>query len=245
MFDNGKWGFPKNEGPVRNGILVPVNKKGVVEPITDGKEFWRVYSFINEEIFLGSLIPEKIGIGLNNISFDEKTKRFTIHVQDKVNFPEDNKPNGEKSVNFVVKLDNLDKPKYKEISLYAEQDVNRFWDSISNVLKHWFPSIDNGLPDEAARENLINDIQRRSMTSLLDQIVMPRLKKYRRESLASLENSWNNSGLLPKQPRQLGIHTPLLYQEVILLPNKRSGSGVSSIRLPARDYPSQDSPELN
>ena len=84
------------------------------------------------------------------------------------------------------------------------------------------------------------------MRSLLNSIIIPRLKKYRRESLASLENSWNNSGLLPSQSRELKIHTPPIEEVYFLVPDKRSGSGIRSIHFPARDdYPSQANPELN
>jgi hypothetical protein len=192
-----------------NNLLLPVDDRGVLEPITDRKEFDRIYAVIHKENFLGSIIPDKVSIGLNNIKFDEEDKLFKINVNIGIYFPEDNKPSNRKTVNLVIKLDNLYKPKYKEISLCAEQDMNRFWDSISNVLKHWYPSIDNGLPDEAVRENLINDIQRRSMTSLLDQIVMPSLQKHLREEnkriREDLERSFQNSPLQETLPSDSGL----------------------------------------
>jgi hypothetical protein len=201
--------------PQDGSLIVPLDENGKIEPITDKnrKEFDRLYSLINDENFLGSLIPEKISIGLNNIRFDKDSQLFKINVQDQVYFPEDNNPKGEKSVNFVVKLDNLYKPKYKEISLYAEQDVNRFWDSISNGLKHWYPSVDKGLRSEADQENMINDIQRRSMTSLLDNIIMPSLQKHlgkrNEERIKHLERSLNNSPIgLSRYPEKVKIFNP-------------------------------------
>jgi hypothetical protein len=199
--------------PKDGSLLIPLDENGKIEPIKDRKEFDRLYSLINEENFLGSLIPEKISIGLNNIRFDKNSQLFKINVQDQVYFPEDNNPKGEKSVNFVVKLDNLYKPKYKEISLDTEKDVNRFWDSISNLLKHWYPSVDKGLCSEADQENVINDIQRRSMTSLLDQIVMPSLQKHLRKRndkrVEHLEKSLNNSPPgLSRHPKQVKIFNP-------------------------------------
>ena len=244
MFNHGNWRSPNNEGPVEKGtIFMPINEEGQLEPIKTRQEFDRLYALIKAKNFLGSLNRDAISIGLENIKFNKETKLYTINISAEVKFPTSKKPMGRQNVDFVVKLDDLDKPQYPEISLFDTKNEEKFRDSISNVLKHWFPSIDNGLPDEAARENLINDIQRRSMTSLLDQIVMPRLKQHRRERL---ENTWNNLAPLPNQSRQLGIHNPLLYQEVTLLPNRRSGSSVSSVYLPARDnYPSQARPELN
>jgi hypothetical protein len=156
MFDNGKWGFPENEGPVQKDgrVFIPVNREGKLEPIQTGEEFGRLYALFNEEIFLGNLNRDAISIGLENIKFNE----------------------------------------------------DKFRDSISNILKDLYPSIYKGLNNnKEALENLIDDIETRSMRSLLNSIIIPRLKKYRR---ASLENSWNNSGLLPSQSRELKIHTP-------------------------------------
>lgn len=207
------YGGQERPGHRDKNLLLPVDDRGVLEPITDRKEFDRVYSLINEENFFGSLIPEKISIGLNNIRFDKESRLFKINVNSGISFPENQKRLETKTVNFVVKLDNLYRPKYKEISLDTEQDANRFWDSISNVLKHWYPSVDNGLHHEEARENIINDIQRRSMTSLLDNIVMPSLQKHLRkrndERVKHLEKSLNNSPLgLSRHPKQVRIFNP-------------------------------------
>ncbi|MEB3315026.1 MAG: hypothetical protein VKK32_02300 [Candidatus Melainabacteria bacterium] len=247
MFNHGNWRSPKNEGPVeKDGVVfIPVNREGKLEPIQTREEFGRLYALFNEENFLGNLNPDAISIGLDNIKFNEETKLYTINVLAEVKSPTSKKPMGRQNVNFVVKLDDLDKPQYPEISLSDTKNEEKFRDSISNVLKDFYPSIYKGLNNEA-QENLIDDIKTRSMRNLLNSIIIPRLKKYRREILASLENSWNNSGLLPSQSRQLDIHNPLLYEKVILLlPNKRFGSDIRSIHFPARDYPSQDSPELN
>jgi hypothetical protein len=83
--------------PKDGSLLIPLDENGKIEPIQDRKEFDRLHSLINEENFLGSLIPEKISIGLNNIKFDKDSQLFKINVQDQVYFPEDNKPKGEKS----------------------------------------------------------------------------------------------------------------------------------------------------
>jgi hypothetical protein len=191
---NHESGRPADRG---NNFFLPVNAEKVLEPITDREEFNRLHSFLHEENFVGSFIRETIGIGLNNIRFDEEDKLFKINVNIGIYFPEDNKPSNTKTVNLVIKLDDLYKPKYKDILLCTKQDVNKFWDSISNALKHWYPSVDNGLPDEAARENLINDIQRRSLTSLLDDTIMPSLQKHLRESndegVEHFKQSLNNS----------------------------------------------------
>ena len=76
MFDNGKWRFPKNEGPVqRDGrVFIPVNRAGKLEPIQTREEFGCLYALFNEENFLGNLNPEEIKIGLENIIFNEETK---------------------------------------------------------------------------------------------------------------------------------------------------------------------------
>lgn len=247
MFNNGDWRSPNNEGPVQKDgrVFIPVNREGKLEPIQTREEFGRLYALFNEENFLGNLNPDAISIGLENIKFNEETKLYTINISAEVKSPTSQKPMGRQNVGFVVKLDDLDKPQCPEISLFDTKNEEKFRNSISNVLKDLYPSIYKGLNNEA-QKNLINDIQRRSMTSLLDQIVIPRLKQHRRERLASLENTWNNLAPLPNQSRQLGIHNPLLYQKVILLPNRRSGSSVSSVYFPARDdYPSQAKPELN
>jgi len=247
MFDNGKWGFPKNEGPVQKDgrVFIPVNREGKLEPIQTREEFGRLYALFNEENFLGNLNPEKTSIGLENIKFNEETKLYTINILAEVKSPTSKKPMGRQNVDFVVKLDDLDKPQYPEISLFDTKNEEKFRDSISNVLKDFYPSIYKGLNNEA-QENLIDDIKTRSMRNLLNSIIIPRLKKYRRESLASLENSWNNSGLLPSQSRELKIHTPPIEEVYFLVPNKRFGSDIRSIHFPARDdYPSQANPERN
>jgi hypothetical protein len=247
MFDNEKWRFPQNEGPVpRDGrVFLPVNREGELEPIKTIEEFGRLYALFNEENFLGHLNPEEIKIGLENIIFNEETKLYTIHILAEVKSPTSRKPMGRQNVNFVVKLDDLYKPQYPEISFFHKKDEEKFRDSISNVLKDFYPSIYKGLNNEA-QENLIDDIKTRFMKSLLNSIIIPRLKKYRRERLAGLENSWNNSGLLPSQSRELKIHTPPIEKVYFLVPNKRSGSGITSIHFPARDdYPSEANPELN
>jgi len=249
MFDNGKWGFPKNEGPVQKDgrVFIPVNREGKLEPIQTGEEFGRLYALFNEEIFLGNLNRDAISIGLENIKFNEETKLYTINILAEVKSPRSGKPMGRQNVNFVVKLDDLYKPQYPEISFFHKTDEEKFRDSISNILKDLYPSIYKGLNNnKEALKNLIDDIETRSMRSLLNSIIIPRLKKYRRESLASLENSWNNSGLLPSQSRKLKIHTPHIEEVYFLVPDKRSGSGIRSIHFPARDdYPSQANPELN
>jgi hypothetical protein len=211
MFDNEKWRFPQNEGPVQKDgrVFIPVNREGKLEPIQTREEFGCLYALFNEENFLGNLNPEEIKIGLENIIFNEETKLYTINILAEVKSPTSEKPMGRQNVDFVVKLDDLDKPQYPEISLFNKKNEDKFRDSISNVLKDLYPSIYKGLNNEA-QENLIDDIETRSMRSLLNSIIIPRLKKYRRESLASLENSWNNSGLLPSQSRKLKIHTPIL-----------------------------------
>lgn len=247
MFDNGKWGFPKNEGPVQKDgkVFIPVNREGKLEPIQTREEFGRLYALFNEENFLGNLNPDAISIGLENIKFNEETKLYTIKISAEVKSPTSQKPMGRQNVDFVVKLDDLDKPQCPEISLFDTKNEEKFRDSISNVLKDFYPSIYKGLNNEA-QENLIDDIKTRSMRNLLNSIIIPRLKKYRRERLASLENSWNNSGLLPSQSRELKIPTPPIEEVYFLVPNKRFGSDIRSIHFPARDdYPSQAKPELN
>jgi hypothetical protein len=249
MFDNGKWRFPQNEGPVQKDgrVFLPVNREGRLEPIKTIEEFGRLYALFNEENFLGNLNPEEIKIGLENIIFNEETKLYTINILAEVKSPRSGNPMDRQNVDFVVKLDDLDKPQYPEISLFNKKNEDKFRDSISNVLKDLYPSIYKGLNNnKEALENLIDDIETRSMRSLLNSIIIPRLKKYRRESLASLENSWNNSGLLPSQSRKLKIHTPHIEEVYFLVPDKRSGSGIRSIHFPARDdYPSRANPELN
>jgi hypothetical protein len=246
-YHNGKWGFPKNEGPVQKDgrVFIPVNREGKLEPIQTREEFGRLYALFNEENFLGNLNPEEIKIGLENIKFNEGTKLYTINISAEVKSPTSKKPMGRQNVDFVVKLDDLDKPQYPEISLFNKKNEEKFRDSISNVLKDFYPSIYKGLNNEA-QENLIDDIKTRSMRNLLNSIIIPRLKKYRRERLAGLENSWNDSSLLPSQSRELKIHTPPIEEVYFLVPDKRSGSGIRSIHFPARDdYPSQANPELN
>jgi hypothetical protein len=247
MFNNGKWRFPNNEGPVQKdgGILLPVNQEGKLQPIKTIEEFGRLCALFNEENFLGNLNPEEIKIGLENIKFNEETKLYTINVFAEVKSPTVKKPMGRQNVDFVVKLDDLDKPQCPEISLFNKKNEEKFRDSISNVLKDFYPSIYKGLNNEA-QENLIDDIKTRSMRNLLNSIIIPRLKKYRRERLAGLENSWNNSGLSPSQSRELKIHTPPIEEVYFLVPNKEFGSDIRSIHFPARDdYPSRANPELN
>jgi hypothetical protein len=247
MFDNGKSRFPKNEGPVqRDGrVFLPVNREGKLQPIKTIEEFGRLYALFNEENFLGNLNPEKTSIGLENIKFNEETKLYTINILAEVKSPTSKKPMGRQNVDFVVKLDDLDKPQDPEISLFDTRNEKKFRDSISNVLKDFYPSIYKGLNNEA-QENLIDDIKTRSMRNLLNSIIIPRLKKYRRERLAGLENSWNNSGLSPSQSRELKIHTPPIEEVYFLVPNKEFGSDIRSIHFPARDdYPSRANPELN
>ena len=246
MFNHGNWRSPNNEGPVEKGtIFMPINEEGQLEPIKTRQEFDRLYALIKAKNFLGSLNRDAISIGLENIKFNEETKLYTINVFAEVKSPTVKKPMGRQNVDFVVKLDDLDKPQCPEISLFNKKNEEKFRDSISNVLKDFYPSIYKGLNNEA-QENLIDDIKTRSMRNLLNSIIIPRLKKYRRERLAGLENSWNNSGLSPSQSRELKIHTPPIEEVYFLVPNKEFGSDIRSIHFPARDdYPSRANPELN
>jgi hypothetical protein len=224
---------------------MPINEEGQLEPIKTRQEFDRLYALIKAKNFLGSLNRDAISIGLENIKFNEETKLYTINVFAEVKSPTVKKPMGRQNVDFVVKLDDLDKPQCPEISLFNKKNEEKFRDSISNVLKDFYPSIYKGLNNEA-QENLIDDIKTRSMRNLLNSIIIPRLKKYRRERLAGLENSWNNSGLSPSQSRELKIHTPPIEEVYFLVPNKEFGSDIRSIHFPARDdYPSRANPELN
>ena len=163
--------------------LVPVNSGGLVEPMTRLGDFDRINSLLNDENFLGTLIPEGISIGLKNIRFDKKSKFFQINVNALVDFPRDPKSLETKTVDIIIRLDNLQDPTNKKPLFRKIVDVNKFRASISAVLKQWYPSVDSGL-NAADRKSLIDDIQRRSLATLCNQIVMPRLKEHLRERQA-------------------------------------------------------------
>jgi hypothetical protein len=75
--------------------------------------------------------------------------------------------------------------------------------------------VDKGLRN-ADQENMINDIQRRSMTSLLDNIIMPSLQKHlgkrNEERIKHLERSLNNSPIgLSRYPEKVKIEKVKIF----------------------------------